>query len=122
MIRALTLFSVAALLVAAVSLPFMVLQPGPVVIGGHYHIGSGEALSGNMSFYFAQVTIDEGALVNGHISLYSSTLDLRGTVTKGIQAFESDLKLRDSGLVDGKIEQSGLLHWTVLLPAILSLP
>jgi cytoskeletal protein CcmA (bactofilin family) len=93
-----------------------------IVLGGHYHITAGEALNEDISFYFAQVTIDEGAKVDGHIFLYSSTLDLRGDVTENIHAFESDLTLRASARVEGEIDEKDLIHWTLLLPAMTQLP
>jgi len=122
MIRGLVILSFAAILLAIFSVPFMALHPGEFILGGHYHIGSGEALKENVSFYFAQVTVDEGASVNGHVFLFSSTLDLRGDVTEDIHAFESDLTLRESAHVDGKIDQTDFIHWTLLLPALAQVP
>lgn len=122
MIRIFALFSVAAVLLAALIAPLTVLQPGALVLGGHYHIGAGESLGENISFYFAQVTIDKGASVDGHVFLYSSTLDLRGDVTEDIHAFESDLTLRESARVAGEIDEKDFIHWTLLLPAMAQLP
>jgi hypothetical protein len=122
MIRGLAIFSFAAILLALVSVPLMVLQPGSLVLGGHYSIGPGEVLKDDISFYFAQVTIDEGAEVEGHVFLYSSVLDLRGVVTEDVHAFESGLTLREGARVNGKIDEKDLLHWTVLLPAVFQVP
>jgi hypothetical protein len=122
MIRIFALFSVAAVLLAALIAPLTVLQPGALVLGGHYHIGAGESLGENISFYFAQVTIDKGASVDGHVFLYSSTLDLRGDVTEDIHAFESDLTLRESARVAGEIDEKDFIHWTLLLPAMAQFP
>jgi hypothetical protein len=122
MIRSVTIFFFATILLAIVSVPFMALHPGEFVLGGHYHIGPGETLKEDVSFYFAQVTIDEGASVDGHIFLYSSTLDLRGDVSEDIHAFESDLTLRETAQVDGEIDATDLIHWTLLLPAIAQVP
>ena len=122
MIRGLTILSFASILLAVISVPFMVLQPGALVIGGHYHIGFGETLKEDVSFYFAQVTIDEGASVDGHVFLYSSTLDLRGYVTEDIHAFESDLTVRETARVDGEIDEKDFINWTILLPAAAQLP
>lgn len=122
MIRALTVFTLATVLLAALSVPIMVLQPGAFVLGGQYRIGPGETLNEDVSFYFAQVTVEEGAAVDGHVFLYSSTLDLRGDVTEDIHAFESDLTLRETAHVDGEIDRNNLIHWTFVLPAIAWLP
>lgn len=122
MIRALSIFSLATVLLTVLSLPLMILQPGAFVLGGQYHIGPGEILKEDVRFFFAQVTIDEGAAVDGQVFLFSSTLDLRGGVTQNIHAFESDLILRKSAHVDGKIDQKDFIHWTFLLPAIMWLP
>jgi hypothetical protein len=122
MIRSLFIVSLAVVLLATLSMPFLVLHSGESVVGGRHHITSAEALEGDISFYFAQVTVDEGALVNGHIFLYSSTLDLQGHVTEDIHAFESDLTLEDTAQVDGDIDQNEFIHWTLLLPAIAQIP
>ena len=122
MIRSLTIYSFAAILLAVLSVPVMTLQPGAMIVGGHYHIGPGESLKEDVSFYFAQVTIDEGATVDGHVFLYSSTLELRGHVTEDIHAFESDLTVRERARVDGEIDERDILHWTVLLSAAVQLP
>jgi hypothetical protein len=122
MIRSLMILSLATVLLATLSMPFLVLHPGETILGGQYHITSDTPLEKDMSFYFAQVTIDEGALVDGHIFLYSSTLDLRGHVTEDIHAFESNLTLRETARVDGKIDATDFIHWTLLLPAIAQVP
>lgn len=122
MIRALSVFSLATVLLTILSLPVMILQPGAFVLGGHYHIGPGETLDDDIRFYFAQVTVDDGAEVNGQVFLYSSTLDLYGNVAQDIHAFESDMTLHENAHVYGKIDQTDLIHWTLLLPAIVWLP
>jgi len=118
MIRSLIFASFAVVLLATLSMPFVVIHPGETVLGGQYHITADTPLDKDMSFYFAQVMIDEGVSVNGHIFLYSSILDLRGHVTEDIRAFESDLSLGETAHVDGDIDQNDFIHWTLLLPAI----
>lgn len=122
MIRSLTIFSLAAILLTILSVPFMALYPGEFVLGGHYHIGPGESLKEDINFYFAQVTIDEGASIDGHVFLFSSTLDLHGNVTKDIRSFESELTLRDNAHVGGNLNENALIHWTLLLPHIAQVP
>ena len=87
MIRSLAFLSLATLLIFVVCVPLTAMHPGGFVLGGHYTLGSGEILQEDVSFYFAQVTIEEGAEVDGHLFLYSSLLDLRGNVTEDIHAF-----------------------------------
>ena len=118
MTRSLIIFPLAAVLLATLSMPFLVLHPGKTVLGGQYHITAETSLNEDISFYFSQVTIDEDALVKGQIFLYSCTLDLRGHVTEDVHAFESDLTLHETAQVDGKIDQKDFIHWTLLLPAI----
>lgn len=118
MIRTTAIFLGATILLAILSIPMMVIQPGEAIVGGHTYIGPNETLKENVHFYFAQVTIDEGASVEGRVFLYSSTLDLRGSVTEGIQAVESDLTLRETAHIDGEIDQTEFIHWTLLLPSI----
>ena len=122
MIRSVTFFSFGAILLAALSIPFMLLLPGATVVGGHYRITPGEILHEDMHFYFAQVTIDEGASLDGHAFLFSSTMQVSGKVTEDIHAFESDLTLHETANVDGEIEQNDFIHWTLLLPAIAQIP
>lgn len=122
MIRTFIVFSVSTILIAALSVPLAIAQHGMLVLGGHYRIGPGETLQEDVSFYFSQVTIEEGAQVDGHVFLYSSTLDLRGHITEDIHAFESDLTLRESAAVDGEIDDNDFIHWTVLLPAAARIP
>lgn len=122
MTRIFSIFSVAAVLLAALVAPLTVMQPGALILGGHYHIDAGEVIDEDIRFYFAQVTVDEGASVDGHVFLFSSTLDLGGDVTENIHAFESDLTVRESARVDGEISEKDLIHWTFLLPAMIQLP
>jgi hypothetical protein len=122
MMRNLSIFSFAVILLSVLGSPLAGLQAGAFVLGGHYHIAPGETVKEDLSFYFAQVRIDEGASVEGHVFLYSSTLDLRGQITEDIHAFESDLTLREGAQVGGEIDETDLIHWTVLLPAAARLP
>ena len=122
MMRSLIISSFVIVFLATLIMPILVLHPGEFVLGGQHHITSATALEKDISFYFAQVTVDEGALVNGHIFLYSSTLDLHGHVTEDIHAYESDLTLYEPARVDGKINQKDFIHWTLLLPAIVQIP
>ena len=122
MIRSLTFFSFAAILLTILSVPFMALYPGEFVLGGHYHVGPGESLKEDINFYFAQVTVDEGASIDGHIFLFSSTLDLHGNVTEDIHSFESGLTLRENAHVGGDLDENALIHWTLLLPPIVQVP
>ena len=122
MIRSLALFSFAAILLSVLCAPLIMMYSGELVVGGHYTVGPGEALKEDVSFYFAQVTIEEGASVDGHVFLYSSTLDLGGSVTEDIHAFESDLTMRETAQVDGEVDERDFIHWTLLLPAAAQLP
>jgi hypothetical protein len=122
MIRSLAFFSFAAIVGAVLCAPLVMMQTGEIVVGGHYIVGPGETLDKDISFYFAQVRIDEGASVESHVFLYSSSLDLRGRVTEDIHAFESDLTVRETAQVDGEIDEKEFIHWTVLLPAAAKLP
>jgi hypothetical protein len=122
MIRSLIISILIVVLLATLSMPFLVLHPGEFVLGGQHHITAETSLQEGISFYFAQITIDEDALINGHIFLYSSTLDLHGHVTEDIHAFESDLTLYETAHVDGEIDLNDFIHWTLLLPAIVQIP
>jgi len=116
--RILIISALVVVLLASMSMPFLVLHSGRIIVGGQHHITSDMLLGEDMSFYFAQVTVDEDALVDGQIFLYSSTLGLHGHVTKDIHAIESDLTLHTTARVDGEIDQNDLIHWTLVLPEI----
>lgn len=120
MIRTSAILLSATILLAILSVPITALQPGATIVGGHHYIGPDEKLNEDVRFYFSQVTIAEGAAVEGRVFLFSSTLDLRGDVTEDIRAFESDLTLRKTAHVEGKIDQTDFIHWTLLLPAFYS--
>lgn len=122
MTRIFIFFSLAAIALTTLSMPFLVVHPGELVVGGQHHITGNSPVHEDISFYFAQVTIDEDAMVDGNIFLYSSTLDLSGKVSEDIHAFESDLTLRKSARIDGVIDQTDFIHWTLLLPAMTHLP
>jgi hypothetical protein len=122
MFRSLILSALVVALLATLSMPFLVLHPGEFFFGGQHRITSETHLEKDSSFYFAQVVVDEDALVDCQIFLYSSTLDLHGHVTKDIHAFESDLTFRENAHVDGKITQTDFIHWTLLLPQIVRIP
>jgi hypothetical protein len=120
--RGLIISSFAAVILVALSVPFIMPVTDETFVGGHYHLAPGESIQEDVRFYFTQVTIDEGATVHGKLFLYSSTLDLGGYVTEDIHAFESDLTLHDTAYVGGKVDQNDLIHWTLLLPAIAQIP
>ena len=103
MTRTLAIFSVGAVFLASMLAPLAVLKSGMLVLGGRYHFDHNDSLKKDVNFYFAQVTIEEGADVDGQVFLFSSTLDLAGHVTEDVHAFESDLTLRKSARVDGEI-------------------
>ena len=111
MIRTFAVLLSATILLAILSVP-------ATVVGGHHYLGPNETLKEDVRFYFSQVTIDEDASVEGCVFLFSSTLDLRGNVTEDIHAFESDLTLQGTAHVDGNINQTEFIHWTLLLPSI----
>ena len=73
MIRTFVTFLIATVLLAGLSISLVAVQPGTFILGGHYHVASGETLREDINFYFAQVEIDEGASVEGHVFLFSST-------------------------------------------------
>lgn len=122
MFRLFALLSIAAGLLARLVSPLSMAQLGMFVVGGSHHIHAGESLKEDVRFYFAQVTVDKGASIDGKVFLFSSTLDLGGHVSKDIRALESDLTLRQSAEVDGEIGEKDLIHWTVLLPTVAQLP
>ena len=120
--RILAVFSLAAIFLAVLSAPLVALFPGAVVVGGHFYVGPGQTLEEDVSFFFAQVTIDEGASVDGHIFMFSSALDLGGNVSNGIRGLESDLILRETAQISGAVDETDVIHWTLLLPAIDQIP
>jgi hypothetical protein len=91
-------------------------QPGNWVVGGEYVVHSGEVVSGNLQALFAQVTLKDGARVEGKILSVSSALDLAGTVSGEIVAFGSDVHVRDTASLSISPREMDAIPYVVLLP------
>ncbi len=92
-------------------------QPGSWVVGGEYVVHSGELVSGNVQALFAQVTLEEGARIDGRILSVSSALDLAGTVSGEIVAFGSDVQVRDTASLRLSPRELHAIPYVVLLPS-----
>lgn len=96
------------------------ILPGTLIIGGEYSLPSGQN-PGTLTALFARVTVPDDAIVNGRIFSFSSDISVRGTVTNGIRALESDIILRETGQVTGDVSQKDILHWILLLPSLVQI-
>ena len=94
----------------------LLTQRGGYVVGGEYVIRNGEVVSGNLEALFAQVTLEEGARVEGRIVSFSSALDLAGTVRGGILAIGSDITVREAAQLVKSSRRLGRLPYVLLLP------
>ncbi len=107
-----------SLLLIGLSIAGAVTQPAVAVIGGEYTLRAGETVHGNLLAVFAQVTIEAGARVDGDVIAHSSLVDLGGQVGRGINALESDVRLRDTAAVQGATRQTDIFGWPIVLPRI----
>jgi hypothetical protein len=92
--------------------------PGAYVIGGEYVIVAGEVIHGNLQVLFAQITLEEGARVDGQIIALSSTLDLAGSVGGSVLAVESDVTVRATAELLQAPRQVEAIPFVVLLPQL----
>ena len=91
-------------------------QLGSWVVGGEYVVHTGEVVSGNLQALFAQVTLEEGARIEGRILSVSSALDLAGAVSGEIVAFGSDVQVRDTASLRLSPREMDAIPYVVLLP------
>lgn len=118
-----TLASIFAVLLATLNFGLKAdLIPVTVVMGGEYTLQPGQTIHGDLAAVFARVTIPDGATINGSVFSLSSDVDIYGVVTNSVRAVESAVQVRDTGHVNGQVNDKGLLHWVVLLPNITHLP
>jgi hypothetical protein len=103
--------------VSASSIAWSQLIPrGNLVIGGVYVIHSGEVMSGNLDAVFAQVTLEDGARVEGRILSVSSALDLAGSVSGDILSIGSDIRVRETARLKQGPRELQTFPYVVLLP------
>jgi len=55
-------------------------HPAVYVIGGDYVLPEGETLNADLLMVFAQVSVEQGARINGQVISLCSELDLKGTL------------------------------------------
>ncbi len=91
---------------------------GALVIGGSCLIQRGETVHGNLYALFAQVTLEDGARLDGKIRSLSSALDLGGTATGDVLAVGSDIRVRDTAHLLETPREVGRVPYVVLLPAM----
>lgn len=93
-------------------------DPGTYVVGGQYVVHAGEVLRGNLQTFFAQVTVEAGARVEGSITIVSSTLDLAGSVSGSVLSMGSDLTVRPGAAIDEGTRQLQGIPYVILLPSM----
>ncbi len=94
----------------------LLTQRGSYVVGGEYVVHSGEVVNGNLEALFAQVTLEEGARVDGRIVAVSSALDLAGSVSGDILAIGSDIRVRETAQLMQSPQQVEAIPYVILLP------
>lgn len=97
---------------------FISLNRAVYVVGGEYTVPSGETIQGDLNILFAQVTLEDGAKVNGMIRTFSSNVILDGSVSEGILSMGSDVLGRQPGLSIESKKEIRILPLVVLLPKI----
>ncbi len=86
------------------------------VIGGEYTVQAGQPIRGDLRAIFAQVSVPEGAHVDGRIFALSSALDLAGAVTGDVLAVASDVAVRPTAQLAFAPRQRGSVSYVILLP------
>jgi hypothetical protein len=93
-------------------------QPDTFVVGGAYVVRAGEVVRGNLQALFAQVTVEDGARVEGGITSLSSTLDLAGSVAGSVLAVESDVTIRATAQLVHDPRRLEAIPFVILLPPL----
>ena len=106
--------SLAGLITAA----FGVINHNTFVIGGEYIVREGEIVHGNLELFFTQVKLEKDARVEGGILSVSSTVDVSGTVTGDLSAFESEVRFRPTAQVKANPKDKGIFPFIILLPEL----
>lgn len=93
-------------------------QPGAYIVGGSSVIHSGEVVDGDLVVVFADVTLEQGAHLNGRVLSVSSALDLAGGVNGDILAVASDLTPRATASLMQAPREVKLIPFVLLLPPV----
>lgn len=80
---------------------------GQVVIGGSYHLASGETLGGDLVLFGGQATLEENSTVNGDSLVIGGSLDVSGKITGSITIIGGLVTLKDTAVVNGDINTVG---------------
>ncbi len=112
-----TLPVIAILAIAALIAGWRLWQaPDTYVIGGAYTVVPGQPIRGDLRAIFAQVSVAEGAHVDGRIFALSSALDLAGAVSGEVLAVASDVAIRSTAQLASAPRQQGSVSYVILLP------
>ena len=107
-----TLMFLVMLLTGALAL----INHNSYIVGGEYVIRGGETVQGNLSLFFAQVTLEKDARLEGSILSFSSVVDVGGTVTGNISSLESEVNVRQPAEVKVVPRDTGVFPLVLLLP------
>jgi hypothetical protein len=88
------------------------------IVGGEYVVRKGEIVDGNLGLFFAEVTLEKGARVDGTVLSFSSVVDVYGTVAGNISSLESEVNVRPSAQVKVVPKDTGVFPVVILLPNI----
>ncbi len=94
-------------------------QPNSTVIGGTYTLRSGDAIRGDLRTLFAQVTVEEGARVEGRITAVSSAVDISGSVGGRVLAIGSEVKLNGTADLTESPRHVDTIPYVILLPEMM---
>ncbi len=106
------------LLVASLTGWRVLSPPDGYVIGGECVIHTGDVIHGDLHVLFAQVTVQDGARVDGSITAISSTLDLAGSVGSSVLAVGSDVAVRGTAKLSESPRRVDGIPYVLLLPHI----
>jgi hypothetical protein len=90
-----------------------------LIIGGKYTVLASQTLPSNLRALFAQVTLQDGARIEGKITAISSTLDLAGSVDGAVLAVNSDVIVHAGARLAEAPQRVAGIPFVILLPGVL---
>lgn len=76
----------------------------PLLLGGRHELASGETHAGTVTVIAGDLTIGQGARLDGALTLIGGRLTLSGTVDGTVHAYGATVELRDGSRVGGSLE------------------
>jgi len=82
-------------------------EPGKIVFGDNYTLGTGESLEGDLVVFGGNVTIEEDADLNGNLVVFGGMISSNGNVNGDVVVFGGQISLDDNAVVSGDVVTIG---------------